>query len=212
MEMLEKQDLNQIVLQGPIVRKFANEVATNFTIKTPRLNMPNKANDNDICYNYPEVSFYGNKLVDDTYKEGDVVKIEGMIQTKRKKAKDTGRDYYDQQIVGLSIEEAKGELQFFGHQGGSPEDSLNKVYLKGTISKIVIPAKGVLTINVRAFDNGRVNNIQTFLYERNVEKYVENFNVGDRICAVGRIQTPTKETDEGKRYYRNIVLSSICKE
>jgi single-stranded DNA-binding protein len=212
MEKLERQDLNKIVLQGPIVRKFSNEVATNFTIKVPRLNMPNKAKEDDICYNYPEVSFYGNSLVDETYKEGDVVRVEGMIQTKRKRAKDTGRDYYDQQIVGLSIEEAKYELEVFGYKEGNPEDALNKVYLKGTISKIIIPAKGVLTINIRTFYNGRVNNIQTFLYERNVEKYIENFDVGDKICAVGRIQTPTKDTDEGRRYYRNIVLSSICKE
>ena len=44
MERTDVKDLNKIIIQGPIVRVFANEIATNFTIKTPRLNMPNVAN------------------------------------------------------------------------------------------------------------------------------------------------------------------------
>ncbi|WP_097005215.1 single-stranded DNA-binding protein [Lacrimispora amygdalina] len=213
MERLENQDLNKIIVQGPIVRKFANGIATNFTIKTPRLSMPNVAKEGDVCYNYPEISFYGSEkdVINSNYKEGDVVRIEGMIQTQKKTAKDTGREFYDQKIIGLSIEESKKELAVFGYTGGAYVEAENKVYLKGTVSKIASPARGVLTINIRTFYNGRVNNIQTFLYERNVGNYMEEFRVGDKVCAVGNIQTLKKESADGDRYYRNIVINSICK-
>lgn len=214
MERTDIKDLNKIIIQGPIVRVFANDIATNFTIKTPRLNMPNVAKEGEVCYNYPEISFYGaeKNTIKETYKEGDVVRIEGMIQTQRKRAKDSGKEFYDQKIIGLSISEAEKELSVFGYEGGSYVEAENKIYLKGTISKIASPARGVLTINVRTYFNGRVNNIQTFLYERNVGQYMENYRVGDRICAVGGIQTLKKESADGDRYYRNIVISSMCKE
>lgn len=211
---MERTDLNKIIIQGPIVRMFANEVATNLTIKTPRLNMANVAKEGDACYNYPEISFYGSEKesIREIYKEGDVVRIESMVQTQKKKAKDSGKEFYDQKIIGLSVEEARRELAELGYEGGNYVDAENKVFLKGSVSKIASPAKGVLTINVRTFYNGRVNNIQTFLYERNVGHYMEDYRVGDRICAVGRVQTLKKASADGDRYYRNIVISSICKE
>jgi single-stranded DNA-binding protein len=214
MEKTKNNDLNRVIIQGPIVRKFANEVATNITIKTPRLNMPNVVKEGDHCYNYPEISFYGQEkgIINESYKEGDVVRIEGMIQTQRKRDKDTGREFYDQKLIGLSIDESEKELGVFGHTEGSYVDADNKVYLEGTISKIASPAKGVLTINIRTFYNGRVNNIQTFLYAKNVGEYMEDYRIGNRVCAVGSVQTLKKESADGDRYYRNIVINSICKE
>ena len=133
-----------------------------------------------------------------------------MIQPQRKLSKDTGRDYYDQKLIGLKINESERLLQReFGYDGGAFIESENLVKLGGIISKI---ATGVITINIRTFVNGRVNNIQTFMYERNVGKYMEEYRVGDQVFAVGTIQTSRKVVEDGQnRHYRNIVLSAICK-
>lgn len=207
--------MNEIILRGPIVRKFSNDVACNFTIKTPRLNMPNVAKDGDVAYNYPEVAFYGSAkdAIADSYKEGDVVEIKGMIQPQKKMSKETGRDYFEQKLVGLEIKPAERILmREFGYDEGEYVEPENKVLLGGVISRISTPSNGVITINIRSFVNGRVSNIQTFMYERNVGKYMEQFRVGDQIFAVGTIQTIRKTTDDSQnRYYRNIVLSAICK-
>lgn len=214
MERMTFTHMNDMILRGPIVRKFTNNIACNLTIKTPRLNMPNVTRENEAAYNYPEVAFYGeSKAVADGFNEGDVVEIRGMIQPQRKLSKDTGRDYYDQKLIGLEIEEAERLLQReFGYEGGSFVESENLVKLGGIISKIATPSAGVITINIRTFVNGRVNNIQTFMYERNIGKYMEEFRVGDQVFAVGMIQTSRKVVEDGQnRHYRNVVLSAICK-
>lgn len=206
--------MNEMILRGPIVRKFTNDIACNLTIKTPRLNMPNVTRENETAYNYPEVAFYGEaKAAADDFNEGDVVEIRGMIQPQRKLSKDTGRDYYDQKLIGSQINESERLLQReFGYNGGAFVESENLVKLGGIISKIATPSAGVITINIRTFVNGRVNNIQTFMYERNVGKYMEEFRVGDQVFAVGMVQTSRKVVEDGQnRHYKNVVLNAICK-
>lgn len=215
MERKEFKHMNEIIMRGPIVRKFSNDIACNFTIKTPRLNMPNVAREGEVAYNYPEVAFYGDlkNIAAENYSEGDVVEIVGMIQPQRKTSKDTGKDYFDQKLIGLAIEPAERLLmREFGYDDGQFVESENLVRLGGIISKIATPHNGVITINIRTFVNGRVNNIQTFLYDRNVGRYMEDFRVGDQVFAVGTIQTLRKKVEDGPdRYYRNVVLNAICK-
>lgn len=214
MERTEFKHMNEIIIRGPIVRKFTNGIACNLTIKTPRLNMPNTAKDGEVAYNYPELAFYGDALKSaDAYHEGDVVEIVGMIQPQRKASKDTGNLYFDQKLIGLSIKPAERLLmREFGYDVGTFVESRNLVKLGGVISKIVSPSNGIVRINIRTYVNGRVNNIQTFLYDRNTEKYLDEFKVGDQVFAAGTIQTLKKKVDDGSdKYYRNIVLSAICK-
>lgn len=214
MNRQEFKYVNEIILRGPIVRKYTNDIACNFTIKTPRLNLPNVTSE-EIAYNYPEIAFYGDlrTIASDNFAEGNVVEIVGMIQPQKKLAKDTGRDYYEQKLIGLSIQPAERLLmREFGYDEGSFVDSENLVRLGGVVSKIATPHKGVITINIRTFVNGRVNNIQTFMYDRNVGKYMESIRVGDEVFAVGTIQTLKKKVEDGPdKYFRNIVLTAICK-
>ena len=56
MERMTFTHMNDMILRGPIVRKFTNDIACNLTIKTPRLNMPNVTRENEAAYNYPEVA------------------------------------------------------------------------------------------------------------------------------------------------------------
>lgn len=217
MKNLERKDLNQIIIQGPIVRKFSNHIATNLVVKTPKLNLPGFVKEGETCYNYPDVAFYGSEKdsVAETYQEGDVVKIVGTVQTQKKVSKDTGRTYFEQRLIGLSIEEAEKELAEFGLDAGAYTASENRVKLMGTISKLSLASKNVLNINIRTFYNGRVNNIQTFIYGRRASSLMEELTVGDKVCAVGSIQTPKKIVGIGEekeeRHFRNIVLSSISK-
>ena len=211
MEKQEFNNVNEIILRGPIVRKFVNDVACNLTIKTPRLNMPNTAKEGDVSYNYPEVAFYGSSkdTVDASFKEGDVVEITGMIQPQKKMSKETGRDYYDQKLVAPA---ERLLMREFGYDEGTFVEAENKVRLGGVISKISTPSSGVISVNIRTYVHGRVHNVQTFLYDRNVGRYMEQYRVGDKVFAVGTIQTLRKKIDDGQdRYYRNIVLNAICK-
>lgn len=206
--------VNEVILRGPIVRQFANDIACNFTIKTPRLNMPNTAKEGDVCYNYPEVAFYGELgRAASMFKEGDVVEIKAMIQPQKKISKEDGREFYDQKVIGQEIKFAETLLQReFGCAGGEFVESMNLVKFGGIISKIVSPSKGVAIINIRTFTNGRVNNVQTFIYSRNAAKYTEMFKVGDEVFAVGTIQTLKKKKEDGHdRYFKNVILTGICK-
>lgn len=217
MENSERKDLNQIIIQGPIVRKFSNHIATNLVVKTPKLNLPGFVKEGETCYNYPNIAFYGPEKgsVDETYQEGDVVKIVGTIQTQKKISKDTGRPYYEQRLIGMSIEEAEKELAEFGLDAGVYTASENKVKLIGSISKLNLASKNILNINIRTFYNGKVNNIQTFIYGKQANTLFEEFTVGDKVCAIGSIQTPKKIVGTGEekeeRHFRNAVLSSISK-
>ena len=206
--------VNEVILVGPIVRKYTNDVACNLTIKTPRLNMPNITKGGEASYNYPEVAFYTASAADaDKFNEGDVVEIHGMIQPKKKIAKETGREYYNQKLIGMEIKPAEKVLQReFGIDDGNPVESKNLVRLAGVVSKIATPSEGVISLNIRTFVNGRVNNIQTFMYDRNVGKYMEKYRVGDRVVAVATIQTLKKKiNDDQDKYYRNVVLSALYK-
>lgn len=215
MEKQEFKYVNEIFLRGPIVKKFANDIACNFTIKTQRLNLPNIKADKEVVYNYPELSFYGNlkNFAADNYFVGDVVEIVGLVKPLKKVSKETGKDYYDQKLIGVYIEPAERLLmREFGYEEGAFLETENLVRLGGIISKITSPHSGVLSINIRTYIGGRVNNIQTFLYERNVEKYMEHFKTGDEVFAVGTIQTLKKKLSDGSgKYFRNIVISAICR-
>ena len=105
MDVKEKKDVNRIIIIGPIVGKFANGVATNITIRTPRINMPTNAKEGDSCYNYPEIAFYGDDKtqINEAFSKGDIVRIEASIQSQRKPSPDGGRDHFEQKYVGTSI-------------------------------------------------------------------------------------------------------------
>lgn len=224
MERIQFTNMNEIILEGPIVRKFKNDVACNLTIKVLRRNLATRAMNEESLYNYPEISFYGTeKDIADNYKEGDVVKIKGMIQVKPKLSKETDKEYYEQQLVGFEIEEAEKVLmREFGYDDGAYVASNSMVKLGGVISRLTSPSNGVLRINIRTFTNGRVNNIQTFLYTRNIGDYLAKYHIGDRIFAIGTIQTPDRnkirkanesktEDKKTQHFFRNIVLDAICK-
>lgn len=215
MEKQEFKQVNEVILSGQVVRKFENDVACNLTIKTLRTNMPNITKAGDYSYNYPEVAFYDmvSKKNASEFKEGDFVEIKGQIQPQRKTDPDTGREYYDQKIIGLKVSPAERILnREFGYDEGDYVESQNMVKLGGVISKISSPSKNVVLINIITFAYGHVNNIQTVLYTRKPEQYISSLKLGDKIFAVGSVQTEKRTIKNGdNRYYKNVVLKAICK-
>lgn len=218
MERREVTCVNEFVIQGMIVRKFVNEAAANITIKSPRNNMPIITKEGECSYNYPEIAFYGNmKDAADLYEDGNVVRITGMIQTQKRMTVQK-RGFYDQKLVGLSVEPApKLLMREFGVSGAFDHGNKyigleNLVKLEGIISKMAVPSQGILILNIRTLVDGKINNIQAFIYDQNIKSYLEEYRIGDYVCAAGTIQTVKKGKSDGTdRYFRNIVLYAVCK-
>lgn len=211
---MEFKQMNEVIFVGPIVRKFSNEVACNFTIKTARLNLPNVIEAGEIAYNYPEIAFYSSNKdeIAEKYKPGDVVQVRGMIQPHKKIDEATGKTYYDQKLIGLDIRPAEKVLKLeFGYDEGDYMDTLNRIKLGGQIAQISSPSKGMISFNIITFTNGHVNNIRAIMYVRNTKEYLEKFHVGDKVFAVGTLQTMKKDAKDGQeRHYKNVVLKAIC--
>lgn len=211
MDVKEKKDVNRIIIIGPIVGKFANGVATNITVRTPRINMPSNAKEGDACYNYPEIAFYGEDKaqINEAFLRGDIVRIEASIQSQRKTSPDGGRDHFEQKYVGTSIKKATPVLDGLVEGAGTYVIPENVVLLGGTISRIQAPSPGVCVINIRTFVDGRVNNVQSWRFGK-IGDIMDRFRVGDHIAAVGTIQTYRKEVEGGPdQHYRRVVINDI---
>ena len=202
-------DINEIIIQGPVVFKNKNDIATNFKVKVARGNLPVTAKEGMDCYNWADIAVYDPlvKVQADAFEPGDEVCIKGYISVTHKLSKITGKMFFDQKIVATSIEPAQPVFE-----GTDPIDcpSFCKFRLDGTLTNIRIN-NNTVEFNVRTITHKNVNNIQTFVYCREPEKLAEGFMVGERVCVVGNLQTPRKVIDGNSVARKNYIISRIKK-
>ena len=166
-------------------------------------------------YNYPTISFFDqmSKEKAAAFKPGDEVRIHASASVRRKLSNITGAYFFDQRIVGDSIEKAPS---IFKREFGVDErfgcDQYGIFRFKGEITKIIkIP--GGISLNLATFIDRNVNSINVVMYRSNADKLLERFKPGDVITTVGHIQTVNKNLTDEKRITRvNYIAHSITKE
>ena len=203
--------VNEFKIRGPIVRIDLNDVAVNIMLKIPNQNTPSVAKGGS-AYCFPEVSFYsGKEEIFKRYKKGDNVEITGMLRQKKRVNKETGSEFYDQYLTGETIVPSEKLLmREFGVDDGTAVEGINLVKVSGIVSAVIPVTEHVTRIKILTFVNGKLNNLQGFLYG-NTKKYTEMFHRDDQVMAVGTIETAIKEKDDGTRRYRNLVITAISK-
>ena len=213
MDIQERIDLNEVIIQGPIIRKDVNDIATNFRIKVARGNLPTAASslrEDAVLYNWPEVAVYDPllKVKAEAFDVGDEVCIKAYVSVAPKTSKITGRMFYDQKLVAVCIEKAVSVFD-----DGEPFDcpSYCKFRFSGAISNVRIN-KTAIELNIRTITHKSVNNIQTFMYSSDPEEMAKNFMVGERLTVIGNLQTPRKVTDGVPIIRRNYIISRYFKE
>lgn len=212
-------DLNMVVIKGPIVAVNTSDIATNIRVKVRRENIPNtaeKVRKNDVFYNQPEVAFYADtKEMASNFKNGDEVTIRAYISVTKKTSKITNTDFYDQKLIGVSIEKAVSitESEFNIENAHDTCPQYCRFVLRGEISRLTA-MNGVAVINIRTnTDDHGYNNVQTSIFVGNPEEFIAKFSSGDKVTAIGTIQTLRKPTSDGKIVYRrNYILTNISKD
>lgn len=215
---IEKPDINEVIIQGPIVAMNKNDIATNMKIKVVRSNFPDLVSDfkkaDTPLYNWPDISFYDTLLREEAaaYKVGDEVKITAMIDVHQKISKITNSNFFDQRIVGLKIERAtsmlKKEFDLNVERGC---EQFGIFMLRGEVTKVSV-LKNTVALNVRTFIGRSVNNIQTFVYTKDPDKFSKEYKQGDIVTVAGNIQTVRKSISEDYKVNRkNFIVSYIKK-
>ena len=205
----ERIDVNEVIVQGPIVFKNKNDVATNFKIKVARGNLPVSAKEDTVCYNWADVAIYDPllKVQAEAFNVGDEVMIKAFVNVTHKLSKITGKMFYDQKLVATSIEKAHS---VFDGEEAFDCPTFCKFRLDGTITNIRMNGN-IVEFNVRTITHKHVNNIQTSLFCKDPEKVAGNFMIGERVHVVGNLQTPRKVIDGETISRKNYVISRITK-
>lgn len=157
--------------------------------------------------NFPTVLCLGNMFSKaDEVKEGDWVKVVARVETRRKvvgNGEETKVDYR-QGLILISLNKVKslGE-KFFGNDAGTDlYESENLVALTGTINSFkVVGDKNNRAQATLYCMNGRFRSlIMLTFFSNDAEALVKNFEKGDWVNVIGRVQTiPSTKSNTGRK-------------
>lgn len=197
-------DKNYVVASGVIVNRYDAKNATLLTIMVRGGRKLDKRN-------YPQ--FVLTREVKDAAAElntGDHVKITGVISSQRNPQ--TGE--FKNVIRATSLERTKTKLAEL-----TTERNLGKVrdvptadfYVAGTIVKFEAFGKGVVRLVIKSkLENGHTVYGNYHYFAQELAGVIDELKVGNRICAIGEVQTDKKETEgEKPKYFQTNVITDI---
>ena len=158
---------------------------------------------------------YGNH--DGELRRGSTVMIEGHIFANSYRNEIFDRWGYMQYIEADRIEPAMTEMEeVFGVRGFHYERNYVRVYLKGTIAKIIRPTTrhGWVSLSIRTSGRPRggigVVRAQYSTRMARVHEIGARLKEGDRVCVVGMISTTEKHDRNGiPVHYENIIIDDL---
>ena len=192
-------DLNEVLIQGRIVHRYAAEKATILTVSTGRAT---------IAQNHPKVVFFG-EIKDEAakYDVGSFVKITGNIQSSKRNPSIKNQSTLS--VFGESIGPATTQFEEDHGIPGSYAPAINHFKLAGTITSIDIPTKNIVRLTVKCIKNGRPSFVTLIFFSQEPAKVVAAHLPGSFIRASGCVQT-SKSTKGGETsHYQSYVASEL---
>ena len=198
-QSMPKVDLNEAVIQGRIVHKYAADKATILTISTGRAT---------ISPDYPKVVFFGSmKDEANKYSTGSFVKVVGNIQSSRRNPKI--KNQMTLSIFGETIEPASTQFEEDHGIPGTYANVINHFRLAGTITAIDIPAKNIVRLTVRCVKNKRQSFVTIIYFSKNPANVIAEHLPGSFVRVSGSVQTTRNEKRGETRYFQNYVASEL---
>lgn len=197
-------DNNYVIASGVIVNRFDAKNAVLLTLMTRGGRKLDKRN-------YPQFVLTGElREAAEGLRVKDHVQIKGVISS-RKNPK-TGE--YLPVINATSIERTKSRLaeltneQELGRVRGLPTADF---YVVGTITKFEAYGKGVVHLVIKSIlPDGKITYGSYYYFNNDLSGIINDLKVGNRICAMGEIQTEKKEIEgEKPRYIQTNVILDI---
>lgn len=195
----KNEDVNEVILQGRIVHKFANEKSVILTIATGRAT---------ITPNYPKVVFLGETKDEAVkYEVGDSVKIVGNLQSS--KPNPNIKNQMLVSVFGESIEVAKTQFEEDYGIKGNYAMAINRFKLAGTITAIDIPTSSIVRFTVRCVKNGRISFVVLIHYSKNPMAIIQSHLPGSFVRVSGSVQTQKITKGNKTNYYQNYTVTEL---
>lgn len=193
------EDLNEVVIQGRVVHRFATDKTTILTISTGRAT---------ISTNYPKVVFFGD-MKDEAAKcaVGSYVRAVGNIQSSKRNPKIKNQTTLS--IFGESVGPAPTQFEEDHGIPGLYASSVNHFKLAGTITAIDIPTRNMVRFTVKCVKNGRPSFVNLAFFSKEPAKVVAAHLPGSFVRVSGSVQT-SKTTKNGEvHHYQSYVASEL---
>lgn len=146
-------------------------------------------------------------------KKGDHVAVEGIIESKRIPVLDESGNSiatkYTQAIIATELSELKSTEEVEFGVAGRTYPSENKVILAGTVNSVKKFSDKKVGISVYIL-NGRIpNRIMAISFTADADKFINQYEKGDKVCLIGEIQTLPPKNGLSKK--EAVVVRSIKK-
>lgn len=123
---------------------------------------------------------------------------------------------YEQEIMGDSIKLTPRALKLYfpseditDNEGGYPFDE-NHALIAGEISHIYAPQSDIVKLTVRVANGDYIDNCEITCFRRQAQTALL-FSEGDRIAAVGYVQTTLKRVNKRRVIYQNVIAQDLDK-
>ena len=191
--------VNEVVLQGKIVHKFATDKTTILTISTGRAT---------LVPNHPKVVFFGD-VKDEAakYEVGEFVHVIGNIQSSKRNPKIKNQSTLS--VFGESIEAAKTQFEQDFGVPGKYAPVINHFKIAGRISAIDIPSKNVVRITVVCPKNGRISFVTVSHFAKDPAKVIADHLPGSFVRVYGNVSTSKVVKGKDTRYYQSYIASEL---
>lgn len=201
-------DANHVVASGVIVNRYDAKNAVLLTLMVRGGRKLDKRN-------YPQFVLTGKEVIEaaDGLGTGDHVKITGVITT----SKNLKTNEFNNVTRVMSIERTKSKLAEL-----TSERNLGRVrdiptadfFVAGTLAKVEVFGKGVVHLVIKSrLENGKTTYGSYHYFAQDLSQIINDLKIGNRICAMGEIQTDKKEREGEKPVYiqTNVItdISSI---
>ena len=198
-----KNTTNDVVLQGSIVHKFSTPAVTILTLAVKT---------SPTIVNYPKVTFFGEaKNKADQFEKGDIVKVDGNIQSSKVNPKI--KNQVTLAVFGEDVTGAKTVMEEAFNVEGRYVPHKNEFKIAGTVTSVVAVTPEVLAVTVRTDKNKRPSFVRLtrFVGAKNGTDRVSEVAPGDFIYAVGHVQTHKSAKSGETKYFQNYVVSEFKK-
>lgn len=196
---LAKQDVNEVVIQGKIIHKYAAEKVTILTISTGRAT---------AIPNYPKVVFFEDlKDTAASYEVGTFVKAVGNIQSSKRNPHIKNQTVLS--VFGESIELAETQFELDHGIPGAFAPVINHFKLAGVITAIDIPTRNIVRLTVKCVKNGRTSFVTLSYFSKEPAKVIAEHLPGTFVRASGSVQTSKTEKDGVTKHYQSYVASEL---
>ncbi len=194
-------DSNRFQAHGIIVHRFDRGNVSIFTIKTA-------TGRNHEVDSYINITFFKETLEKSgsEFKVGDHVIVNGKFKSFRPKNENT----FKTSIVGSDIQHNESDMErLFGVKGRVHGATYNKAIITGEITKNTMVKRGLFKLVIRTKDGENTDYINCTLFAKNPKSVASQIVVGNKICALGEVQTWKKESDGKATHFQDVLLLDI---